>query len=181
MEVICPVKFPVVYLLLTACHDRFNILVLHLAVKCGSWLELGSFFLFFQDYFISSVMVLQSGELIMCDYLSFCDVNSLRICKIVIFLFYHSFYREKYPLINYSVILKYTSHRKSRINAWYFPFTYQFSKQWSGSLIVLTEGNHWKVFFKKSILISSWIEIYLICFNPCKLLFFWFSNYPISD
>ena len=82
-------------------------------------------------------------------------------------------------LINYLVTLKHNTYWKNRINAWFFSCAYQFSKQWSGSLISHPKCDQWRLF--KSIIMGLWIKIYLVYFNPLKLTLFSFSYYPIFD
>ena len=58
------------------------------------------------------------------------DLKNENIWILSIFhLFTENFPKEKPFFTNYLVIMKYSLHRWIRINAWFSPFIYQFSRQ----------------------------------------------------
>ena len=75
--------------------------------------------------------------------------------------------KENFMLIHGLVTLRYRLHRKSGLYAWFFPFIYQFTKQWIVSLLSSKYGQ-WVV---NSFIMNCWTETYLMCFNLLQLLF----------
>ena len=80
-------------------------------------------------------------------------------------LFIKNFPKEKPSFTNYSVIMKYSLHGWVRINAWFSPFIYQFSKQELVPAKVIMRS-----FFLCAGLYSLITNSYLMCFNTLQLL-----------